>query len=40
MSCVNCRDGRVTYRLKADVTDSEGEVELSFCSSECLSEWV
>jgi len=40
MSCVNCQDRQVSYTLTADLTDSPAPVELTFCSSECLSDWV
>lgn len=40
MSCINCREDGVSYTLKTHVADPETQVELDFCSTDCLAEWV
>jgi len=40
MMCVNCDRERRAYTLYAHVDDSNSAVELSFCSSACLDQWV
>jgi len=40
MGCVNCRTDGTQYTLKAHLDGGGAEVDLTFCSSECLEEWV
>lgn len=40
MSCINCKTDGVSYTLKTHVADPETQIELSFCSTDCLAEWV
>jgi hypothetical protein len=40
MTCVNCETDRRAYTLHAHVDDSDSTIELPFCSSDCLDEWV
>lgn len=40
MGCINCKNGGVSYTLKTHVADPETEIELTFCSTECLAEWA
>ena len=40
MGCVNCDAEHRAYTLRAHVENSESEVELSFCSTDCVDEWV
>lgn len=40
MSCVNCETNARAYTLKAHVMDAENEVDLPFCSTDCLRDWV
>lgn len=40
MSCINCDTEQTTYTLEADVVDSDSSIELTFCSSDCLEDWV
>ncbi|SEH10874.1 hypothetical protein SAMN04487967_0095 [Natronorubrum sediminis] len=41
MSCDNCSATAVAYTLRTHVTDSPGEqIDLHFCSSECLRVWT
>jgi len=40
MRCVNCDIERRAYTLCAHPDDSDSVVELSFCSSDCLADWV
>lgn len=40
MSCVNCQDSGISYTLRAHEATADAEVELTFCSTECLAEWV
>jgi len=40
MGCVNCRDDVKAYTLKAHVDEAGTDVDLPFCSTDCLEEWV
>jgi hypothetical protein len=40
MTCVNCEADARAYTLKAHVEKSEGEIDLPFCSTDCLRDWV
>ena len=40
MACVNCEMDATAYTLRAHLKDSNGEVELPFCSTDCLRDWV
>jgi len=40
MSCVNCNTEDRAYTLRAHVVDSESDVDLAFCSTDCLEQWV
>ncbi|WP_276316225.1 hypothetical protein [Halomicrobium salinisoli] len=40
MSCVNCDTNGTAYTLLAHVEGSDSKVDLSFCSTDCLEEWV
>ncbi|MFT4920967.1 MAG: hypothetical protein ACI8XM_000159 [Haloarculaceae archaeon] len=40
MSCVNCDSDTQAYTLRAHVENSNSDVDLQFCSSDCLDDWV
>lgn len=40
MTCVNCETDATAYTLRAHVMESNGEIDLPFCSTDCLREWV
>ncbi len=40
MSCVNCETDAEAYTLRAHVMDAESKVDLPFCSTNCLQDWV
>jgi len=41
MACANCEAGASpAYTLRVHVRDTEAEVDLRFCSDECLRAWV
>jgi len=40
MSCVNCDSNRQAYTLRAHVDQSDSDVDLAFCSTDCLDKWV
>lgn len=40
MGCVNCETDLQAYTLRAHVEDGNSEVDLPFCSTDCLEEWV
>jgi hypothetical protein len=40
MSCVNCDTDDRAYTLRAHVADSDSDVDLTFCSTDCLEQWV
>lgn len=40
MTCVNCETDLTAYTLQAHVEDEDHRVDLSFCSTDCVSEWV
>lgn len=40
MSCVNCETEGTAYTLQAHVQDGNAQIDLAFCSSDCLEQWV
>jgi len=40
MECDNCRSDEVAYTLTAHTPEGAGEVELHFCSTDCLRVWT
>ena len=40
MSCVNCDTDDRAYTLRAHVDGTKSNVDLAFCSTDCLDEWV
>ena len=40
MSCVNCDTDTRAYTLRAHVHDADSDVDLTFCSTDCLDQWV
>jgi len=40
MGCINCDTDGTAYTLRAHVEDTESNVDLAFCSTDCLEEWV
>jgi len=40
MSCVNCDTDTRAYTLRAHVDDADSDVDLTFCSTDCLDQWV
>ena len=40
MSCVNCDADLQAYTLRAHVENGNADIDLPFCSTTCLAEWV
>ena len=38
--CVNCNTDDRAYTLRAHVSDADSNVDLPFCSTDCLEQWV
>jgi hypothetical protein len=40
MGCINCDTDDQAYTLRAHVEESNANVDLNFCSTDCLEDWV
>lgn len=40
MGCINCDTDGAAYTLQAHVEESDSNVRLTFCSTDCLQDWV
>lgn len=40
MSCVNCDTDTKAYTLQVHVEESNSIIDMPFCSTDCLEEWV
>lgn len=40
MSCANCDTEIKAYTLRVHPAESDGAVDISFCSTDCLAAWV
>lgn len=40
MGCINCDTNGTAYTLRTHVEESDANVDLTFCSTDCLEEWV
>lgn len=40
MGCINCDTNGAAYTLRTHVEATDANVDLAFCSTDCLEEWV